>query len=266
MIPIRWRRALASALCVVLMLAMMPSLGAEVYPFIGYTTDSLRLRDKPNGTAEVLQVIPKGESLAVTGADGSYYIVEYNGQPGFAMQSFITRTAPGASGAAAAATPVPVKAEVAAKYPPLANGSTGPQVKALQQALKELNFYRGTIDSKYGDNTGKAVEDFQEKNKLPKSGMADSRSQELMFEGRPRNAAGRALRCARCPPSPALCCVRAIGATPSSTCSSASRIRATTKARWTAYTAGAPSRLCATFRRPAACGWTARPAPTPWPS
>lgn len=192
MISIRWRRALASALCVVLMLAMMPSLGAEVYPFIGYTTDSLRLRDKPSGTAEVLQVIPKGESLAVTGADGSYYIVEYNGQPGFAMQSFITRTAPGASGAAVAATPVPVDAEVSAKYPPLVNGSTGPQVKALQQALKELNFYRGNIDSKYGDNTAKAVEDFQEKNRLPKSGMADSRSQELMFEGRPRNAAGRA--------------------------------------------------------------------------
>ncbi|NLD35150.1 MAG: SH3 domain-containing protein [Clostridiales bacterium] len=188
----KWRRALAAALSMVLLLAMAPSLGAEVYPFIGYTTDSLRLRDKPSGTAEVLLVIPKGESLAVTGADGSYYIVEYNGQPGFAVQSFITRTAPGASSATAAATPLPANAEQAAKYPPLASGSTGPQVKALQQALQELNFYKGAIDSKYGDNTAKAVGAYQEKNKLPNTGMADTRSQELMFEGRPRNAAGRA--------------------------------------------------------------------------
>ena len=162
MISIKWRRALAAALIVALLLVMVPSLGSEAYPFVGYTTDSLRLRDKPSGTAEVLLVIPKGESLSVTGVSGSYYIVEYNGRAGFSVQSFITRTAPDIS-ATAAATPLPASAELAAKYPPLFSGNSGPQVKALQQALQELDYYKDAIDSKYGDNTAKAVSAYQDK-------------------------------------------------------------------------------------------------------
>ena len=41
-------------------------------------------------------------------------------------------------------------------------GSTGPDVKALQQKLKDLGFYSNGVDSNFGSGTDKAVRAFQE--------------------------------------------------------------------------------------------------------
>jgi N-acetylmuramoyl-L-alanine amidase len=43
----------------------------------------------------------------------------------------------------------------------LAPGSQGPQVRALQRALRALGFYTGPIDGGYGPKTQQAVSAFQ---------------------------------------------------------------------------------------------------------
>ena len=53
-------------------------------------------------------------------------------------------------------------------------------MKALQQALSELGFYKSRVDSQYGGGTVQAVREFQKANKLPVNGDADPVSQELL--------------------------------------------------------------------------------------
>lgn len=183
------KRGFALVLCAILMLGSLPAIGSESFPFIGYTVDSLRLRQQASATAEVLIVIPKGEALAVSGAMGSYYIVEYQGRTGYAQQSYVTQTPPQAGEPLPLAQPA--SAALTQRYPQLGPGSQGEQVNALQMALKELNFYKGTLDGKYGSGTQSAVQAFQKMNKLPENGIADPVSQEKLFEGRPKNASGR---------------------------------------------------------------------------
>jgi peptidoglycan hydrolase-like protein with peptidoglycan-binding domain len=78
----------------------------------------------------------------------------------------------------------------AVKYTALAVGSTGSQVRALQEALTELGYYTGTIDSKYGSGTKSAVTTFQKRNGLTQDGEADQELQLLLYEGKPKNVKG----------------------------------------------------------------------------
>lgn len=55
----------------------------------------------------------------------------------------------------------------------LKHGSKGDAVRALQSALKNLNYYTGTVDGNYGDSTFTAVWWLQKNNKLPVTGIAD---------------------------------------------------------------------------------------------
>lgn len=183
------RRSLAFILCAVMLLGIVPVQAAEAFPFIGYTTDSLRLRQQASSTSTVLLTVPKGAALEITGADGSYYIATYEGRLGYALSSFITRTAPEVAEVPSSAVSIP--ADVAAKYPQLATSDEGPLVRVLQEALKELNFYKGTLDGKYGTGTAAAVAAFQKRNALTETGIADPLTQQKLFEKSVKNAAGR---------------------------------------------------------------------------
>ena len=54
----------------------------------------------------------------------------------------------------------------------LKSGSKGPEVKALQERLKELGYYKSTCDGSYGSVTISAVKAFQKKNGLTQDGVA----------------------------------------------------------------------------------------------
>ena len=189
----RWKRPFVLFLCALMVMSSLPALGTESFPFIGYAAESLTLRREPSSDGAFLLTIPQGDALAVNGADGSYYIVEYASYQGYVLSSQMSRSPLAAD--AIAATPKPADSALTAKYPPLSNGSSGEMVSILQRALKELNYYKGTIDGKFGRGTAQAVEALQTKNKLPKNGIADAVTQQLIYEGKPLNAAGRATGC-----------------------------------------------------------------------
>ena len=173
----------------VVLAAQVVVFAAESYPYVSFATASVRLRARPSSSATILDVVQSGEAVLVTGTQGQYKAVEYEGRKGFIVSSFLS-----AAGLDALPTPKPATAAISAKYAALTSGSQGEQVKALQQALKELGYYTGNVDSQYGSGTAQAVRGFQEGNALPVNGMADPVSQQLLFEGNPRNSRGSRTR------------------------------------------------------------------------
>lgn len=59
-------------------------------------------------------------------------------------------------------------------------GDSGSAVVALQTALKNLGFYNGTVDGKYGDSTWKAVWWFQKSKGIPSDGVAGPQTLALL--------------------------------------------------------------------------------------
>ncbi len=67
------------------------------------------------------------------------------------------------------ATPTPTPA-------PLRDGDSGQEVRALQQRLKTLGYYTGSVDGDYGDGTKNAVKAFQRANNLTPDGVVGSQT------------------------------------------------------------------------------------------
>ena len=66
-------------------------------------------------------------------------------------------------------------------YITLENGSKGDQVKKLQNRLKELGYYNGSVDGSYGDSTQAAVMAFQLRNNLTVDGKAGPATQRVLY-------------------------------------------------------------------------------------
>ena len=67
-------------------------------------------------------------------------------------------------------------------------------VRLLQQKLKSLGYYKGSVDGSFGSGTRSAVTAFQAKNGLAQTGSADGAMQKLLFEGKPKNSSGKATK------------------------------------------------------------------------
>ena len=78
-------------------------------------------------------------------------------------------------------TPTPTPAMTASTSSTLRTGASGAAVKQLQQRLKELGYYTGSVDGSYGAGTASAVKDFQAANNLGADGVAGSKTQEAMY-------------------------------------------------------------------------------------
>jgi hypothetical protein len=70
--------------------------------------------------------------------------------------------------------------------PELTVGSTGTNIKALQEALAKLNYQVGGIDGNFGPLTQKALLAFQVDNNLPLTGAADSHVLAALSSAVPR--------------------------------------------------------------------------------
>ncbi|MCQ2453557.1 MAG: peptidoglycan-binding protein [Clostridia bacterium] len=63
----------------------------------------------------------------------------------------------------------------------LSNGSNGEEVKTLQERLKVLGYYTGTVDGAFGSGTKAAVKLFQQQNGLEADGMAGQKTLALLY-------------------------------------------------------------------------------------
>ncbi|MGN0779815.1 MAG: peptidoglycan-binding protein [Aristaeellaceae bacterium] len=66
-------------------------------------------------------------------------------------------------------------------YVTLREGDSGTAVRKLQQQLKTLGYYSGSVDSKYGSGTTAAVKAFQQANDLRVDGVAGPATQRALY-------------------------------------------------------------------------------------
>ena len=69
----------------------------------------------------------------------------------------------------------------AAAYDELKRGDKSDDVKAMQERLIELNWLTGSADGDFGPKTEAAVKDFQSANNLRVTGVADGKTQKVLF-------------------------------------------------------------------------------------
>ncbi|HPJ02843.1 MAG TPA: peptidoglycan-binding protein [Candidatus Limiplasma sp.] len=157
------------------------------YPYQTATTESTVMRKTASATATAVLTIPKNAIITVSAVYASRYAkVSYNGKTGYILSdSFVLAPIPTPS-----PIPEPTLNPNAEKYTQLSNGDSGTFVTALQEALKELQFYKAEIDGKYGPATQSAVELFEKRNGLTIDGIADPGLLYLIFEGKPKNYSG----------------------------------------------------------------------------
>ncbi|NLV58416.1 MAG: SH3 domain-containing protein [Clostridiales bacterium] len=159
----------------------------DKYPYDTNTIDRVKLRKTDNATADVLLSIPRDEVVTVVSLTSTGFAkVKYKGKTGYVVSSYVNLANIPTPTPKAETTPSPE----AAKYGTLQKGSAGAMVKALQEALTELTYYKGKIDSKYGAQTEEAVNACKKRNGLKQDGIADGNFQLLLYEGTPKNPQG----------------------------------------------------------------------------
>ena len=157
------------------------------YPYDTTTVARVKLRKSADATSAVLVVIPEASMVTVYSVTTNGYAkVKYSGKTGYVMTAYLVL--------ANIPTPTPAALTTASadasKYTEVLTGSTGSHVRALQEALTELGYYTGTVDSKFGSGTKAAVLAFEAKNGLVEDGVADTVMQLLLYEGKPKNTKG----------------------------------------------------------------------------
>ncbi len=177
------RRVIALLVSCVLLFSCAVYAAGESYPFVAFTTEALNLRKGPSTSAAVLLTIPAQDPVIVSGDSGSFYVVTYEGVQGYVLKEYVRASNEDGTRQIN---------DYSSDYQLLSVDSRGESVSALQKALKELGYYTGSVDGKYGSGTAAAVSAFQQKNGLSATGMADEVTQHLLFEGNPLNAQGSA--------------------------------------------------------------------------
>ncbi len=160
------------------------------YPYVTVTLEGVNLRETKSLQGKLLKQIPSGASIVVRANSGTWAEVEYDGLVGYVKNAYILLKKVVAATATPAPTATPNPEGSGTSYVILMVGSEGAEVRALQAAMLELGFLRGTVDGKFGAATENAVVLFQGMNEYPISGIADENLQAFLYAGKPKNAQG----------------------------------------------------------------------------
>ncbi|MBR2823820.1 MAG: peptidoglycan-binding protein [Clostridia bacterium] len=163
------------------------------YPYTTVTLEKVNLRASRSVRGELLKKIPKGAEISVLSNGQTWAEVEYAGIRGYVKNEFITLKDVKKVKVTPTPTPVPTLSpeESEAEYVILERGSEGAEVKALQNALIQLGYLKGTADGKFGAATENAVLLFQQANGYPTTGVMDANTQAFLYSGKPKNASGK---------------------------------------------------------------------------
>lgn len=177
--------------------AFTQELGEATYPYQTIATAAVNLR-KSNSTRSMrILTIPQGAPITVLESKNDFLKVTYKTYTGWAMADYISVPEQYLSGKT-----LKIDSLARSHYETLGVSSTGDKVRSLQQALHELGFFKGSADGVFGAATLSAMKAFQDKNGLRQTGAATPEIQKLIYELRPRNAAGRRVYLKLLPPIP----------------------------------------------------------------
>lgn len=164
-------------------LVQSPATGNESTP----SSTSLRYGDKNNDVKQLQQALTK-LGYTTGGVDGHYGAATLNAVKAFQKANRLT--ADGIAGKATLALlyaeKEPIEESTVSPEPTYATlqaGSSGSEVKALQKALKALD-YPVSVDGSYGSETQIAVRHFQKTNGLTVDGVAGRSTLEKLYSGK----------------------------------------------------------------------------------
>lgn len=152
----------------------------------------------PSPTPLILKLGTKGDEvtrLQTTLQSLGYYVGDVDGQYGqgtaAAVKLFQAQLGLDADGLAGNATLAALYSTAAETYIPtptpsptpsmLSKGDQGDAVKALQQRLKDLGYYSGSVDGDYGGGTQEAVRLFQSQNDLDADGVCGTATMAAIY-------------------------------------------------------------------------------------
>lgn len=143
--------------------------------------DSLVLRKSPSTESAALQTLDRGDRLDILEADGSWYKVRYGKYTGYVYAKYVktSGTIPSSSNAS---DKVEIKAEALKSSVTLRPGTTSGQVMTLQQKLKALGYYSGSVNGTYNSATKSAVKAFQKKHGLEQDGVAGPKTLRVLLD------------------------------------------------------------------------------------
>ena len=166
------------------------------YPYTTVTKVSVNLRAKRSVRSTLLKKIPAGAEISVLSKNGTWAEVDYGKYSGWVKTDYIVLKTVKKIKVTPTPTPIPTLSpeENAGGYIILKRGSSGSEVRALQEALIELGFLKGKADGDFGAATETAVIAFQKKNSYPDTGLMDANIQAFLYSGTPLNANGVATK------------------------------------------------------------------------
>ncbi len=164
------------------------------YPYTTKTKVKVNLRAGRSVRSELLRHIPAGAEITVHSVSQKtgWANVTYGKYTGYVKSEYIVLKEVKKVKVTPTPTPVPTLSpeEDAGGYKILQKGDSGADVKALQEALIELGYLKGTADGDFGTGTENAVKAFQTKNDYPVTGIMDANLQAFLYTGSPKNASG----------------------------------------------------------------------------
>ena len=145
------------------------------------TASSLNIRKSADSDSKVVGTLREGASVTIKESTGSWYKISAGGKTGYVYKKYIKVT--GSSDSSSGSKKSGSKESKNSKNKSSGNsdgtcgpGDSGSAVKKVQQRLKKLGYYSGSIDGDYGNGTKTAVTNFQKRNGLNANGKVNSKT------------------------------------------------------------------------------------------
>ena len=173
--------------------------GISVFANAATAVESVNLREKPSTESKVLKLVPMGYEVEIIDAQGEWTKVKFDGSSGYVKSEFLEKVknsdSSKNSGSQSSESQSAAKSQSSssaseASSGSLKNGSEGSAVKEFQQLMKDLGYYDGPVNGKFGPLTEEAVKEFQQKANLTVDGVAGSETLAKLHEKKSASSAG----------------------------------------------------------------------------
>ena len=146
------------------------------------TASSLNIRKSADSDSKVVGTLKEGATVTIQDTSGSWYKISANGKTGYVNKKYIKITnSSDSSKSKSSSSKSSSSKNSSSKSSGSSDGTCGPgdsgsAVKKVQQRLKKLGYYSGTVDGSYGNGTKTAVKNFQKRNGLTANGKVNSKT------------------------------------------------------------------------------------------
>ncbi len=162
----KWKTGMI--LCI--LICVLPLLSALASWTGTVTASSLNVRKSNSSKAKVVTVLKEGASVEVLSTSGEWYKIRAGKTTGYVVKKYISKGSSSKSSSSSSLGTCSV-------------GDKGDRVEAVQQRLKDLGYYSGSVDGDYGNGTKKAVKAFQKAKGLKQTGNVNSATVEALSGG-----------------------------------------------------------------------------------